>query len=236
MVKTKCIHDKNNSYCKECKILGIGGKKICDHGRIRYECKDCGGSQRCEHGRIRSKCKDCDGSQRCEHGRIRSTCKDCGGSQMCEHGRIRSTCKDCGGGGRCEHDKRRSTCKDCGGGSRCEHKRRRDKCKDCDFFGYLAQVCRSRVYSALKNDKDLHTTEYLDCSVEVLRSHIENQFKDGMTWDNYGEWHIDHIVPIKYRKENKEPCLEEIIKRLHYKNLQPLWASDNISKGNRFIG
>ena len=54
-----------------------------------------------------------------------------------------------------------------------------------------------------------------------------------MNWDNYGnEWHIDHIVPVKYSK----PSLEDIIDRLHYRNTQPLWASENISKGNRYIG
>lgn len=54
-----------------------------------------------------------------------------------------------------------------------------------------------------------------------------------MTWENYGKiWHIDHIVPINY----KNPTLDEVIKRLHYLNTQPLWASENISKGNRYIG
>ena len=49
-----------------------------------------------------------------------------------------------------------------------------------------------------------------------------------MTWDNYGEWHIDHITPLKYNN----PSLEEVIERLHYTNTQPLWAEDNLSKGN----
>jgi hypothetical protein len=49
-----------------------------------------------------------------------------------------------------------------------------------------------------------------------------------MTWDNYGEWHIDHITPLKYNN----PSLEEVIERLHYTNTQPLWAEENLSKGN----
>lgn len=61
--------------------------------------------------------------------------------------------------------------------------------------------------------------------------HIEEQFKEGMSWENHGKWHIDHVVPIKYNN----PTLEEQIERLHYLNLQPLWAEDNKSKGNRFI-
>jgi hypothetical protein len=57
-----------------------------------------------------------------------------------------------------------------------------------------------------------------------------------MSWENYGKWHIDHIKPIKYRENGELPSLEEVIKRLHYTNLQPLWAEENIAKGNKFIG
>jgi IS30 family transposase len=65
-----------------------------------------------------------------------------------------------------------------------------------------------------------------------LRIHIEKQFKEGMSWDNYGEWEIDHIVPLKYQN----PTLEQLVERFHYTNLQPLWATENRSKSNKFIG
>lgn len=52
-----------------------------------------------------------------------------------------------------------------------------------------------------------------------------------MNWENYGEWHLDHIIPISYAK-----TIEDIYKLNHYTNLQPLWASENLSKGNRYIG
>ena len=52
-----------------------------------------------------------------------------------------------------------------------------------------------------------------------------------MNWVNYGEWHIDHIIPISYAKSELE-----IYELNHYSNLQPLWSKDNLSKGNRFIG
>ena len=52
-----------------------------------------------------------------------------------------------------------------------------------------------------------------------------------MNWKNYGEWHLDHIIPISYAKKE-----EEIYELNHYTNFQPLWAKDNLSKGNRFIG
>jgi hypothetical protein len=225
--KNKCEHKKQRSQCKDCE-----GGSICKHKRIRSRCKDCGGSSICEHKRQRSRCKDCGGSSICEHKRQRSQCKDCGGSSICEHKRQRSRCKDCGGSQICEHKRLRSSCKDCGGSSICEHKRRRSNCKDCDFQGYLGQVVRSRIYSALKQDKKLSSKEYLGCNMNDFKIHIEKQFKPGMTWDNYGEWHIDHIIPLKYKK----PTLEQTYERLHFLNTQPLWASDNISKGNRYIG
>lgn len=51
-----------------------------------------------------------------------------------------------------------------------------------------------------------------------------------MTWENHGEWHIDHIVPLDLG--NNE---EEILQLNYYKNLQPLWAKENISKGNKIM-
>ena len=53
-----------------------------------------------------------------------------------------------------------------------------------------------------------------------------------MNWQNHGKlWHIDHKIPLKYNN----PTLEEVIQRLHYTNTQPLYATENIAKGNRFI-
>ena len=64
-----------------------------------------------------------------------------------------------------------------------------------------------------------------------LRAHIQSRFSEGMSWDNYGEWHIDHIKPIKAFIDEgvTDPA---IINSLD--NLQPLWASDNISKGAKY--
>ena len=72
-------------------------------------------------------------------------------------------------------------------------------------------------------------SKLLGCSYEQFSSHIESQFNEGMTWDNYGEWHIDHIRPMASFN-----LLEggEQLKCCHYTNLQPLWAKDNIAKGD----
>jgi len=96
----------------------------------------------------------------------------------------------------------------------------------------IVLIISNRVRKALKQDKKEGSLEYLGCDINEFKQHIQTQFKEGMTWDNHGEWHIDHITPIKYGN----PTLEEVIERLHYTNTQPLWASDNMTKGNRFIG
>jgi hypothetical protein len=70
----------------------------------------------------------------------------------------------------------------------------------------------------------------IGCKPNFLREHLEKQFKDGMSWENYGSWHIDHIIPLSSAKN-----IEEISKLCHYTNLQPLWASENLSKGNKII-
>lgn len=137
------------------------------------------------------------------------------------------------GPGWCPHGIRKSTCKDCEGSDICTHKIRKHLCRECDLSGYLAHICRSRIYTALKQNKVKGTTEYLGCTFGELRSYIESKFKEGMSWDNYGsEWHIDHIVPIKFENPTNTAIIEA---RLHYTNLQPLWALENYSKGNRYI-
>ena len=77
----------------------------------------------------------------------------------------------------------------------------------------------------------MSSTEYLGCNIETLKQHIEQQFTEGMSWENYGEWHIAHKIPLKYNKSS----LEEAAQRLHYTNTQPMWASKNMSKGRRYI-
>jgi len=58
-----------------------------------------------------------------------------------------------------------------------------------------------------------------------------SKFLPGMTWNNHGEWEIDHILPLMYNN----PTTGDIIQRLHWTNTQPMWKQDNIEKGNRYI-
>ena len=185
---------------------------------------------KCEHKRIRSTCKECGGSQICQHDKVRSQCKECGGSQICQHNRERSRCKECGGSQICQHDKRRLHCKECGGSGICQHNRIRSTCKICDPTGHLTVILRSRVYKALKsynNKKEQKTLEYLGCTLGELKTYLETKFEEGMTWENQGEWHIDHIKPCaSFNLDNEE----EIAQCFHFSNLQPLWGEDNLIK------
>lgn len=70
----------------------------------------------------------------------------------------------------------------------------------------------------------------LGCTLMELMDHLESKFQDGMNWENYGEWHIDHIKPLSIFDLINE---EDFKIAVHYKNLQPLWAIDNLKKSNK---
>jgi len=106
--------------------------------------------------------------------------------------------------------------------------RERDRYKnDLDFR--IKKCLRSRLYQVVKF-KFSSVVKLVGCSLDELKSHLEKQFTNGMSWDNYGEWHIDHVRPCcsfdLADPEQQERCF-------HYTNLQPLWAKDNLAKGGR---
>jgi hypothetical protein len=109
--------------------------------------------------------------------------------------------------------------------------RYRKKRKKFDKAFHLLLSCRNHIYHYLKNNKKYSTIQYLGCSSEELKNYLESKFLPGMTWDNYGlhGWHIDHIKPLsKFDLLNEVECKEAF----NHTNLQPLWAKDNIAKGN----
>jgi hypothetical protein len=114
-------------------------------------------------------------------------------------------------------DKHRDNC------SKAEAERNKDP-----IYNMKCRLRRRIIHVFERNGwkKDMRTLEYIGCSPKELKEHLENQFKEGMNWDNRGEWHIDHIIPLSSAKTK-----EELIKLNHYSNLQPLWAKENLCKG-----
>ena len=97
----------------------------------------------------------------------------------------------------------------------------------------LANTARTRIVSFLKThniNKKRSTAQIVGCSPEFLKKYLENKFTSGMTWQNHGRygWHIDHIVPLASAKTT-----EEMKKLMHYTNLQPLWAIENLKKKDK---
>ena len=88
-----------------------------------------------------------------------------------------------------------------------------------------------------KTNKNNSTLEYLGISFENFRKYLESQWfinsktKEMMTWANYGKgWHVDHIIPCSSYDLRE---IEAQKKCFHYTNLRPLWAEDNLKKGNK---
>jgi hypothetical protein len=81
----------------------------------------------------------------------------------------------------------------------------------------------------IKRDKGLFSR--LDYSLESLIAHLESKFTDGMSWENYGKWHVDHIKPCALFDMTKP---EDFQQCWSLSNLQPLWALDNYKKGVKY--
>jgi hypothetical protein len=91
---------------------------------------------------------------------------------------------------------------------------------------------RYELNTLLKGKKTKRTTDYIGCTIDDLKLHIEKQFNKEMSWDNYGTyWQIDHIIPcsawdLSLEEENKY-CW-------NFRNLQPLESIKNMSKGDKY--
>ena len=94
---------------------------------------------------------------------------------------------------------------------------------------------RTAIYQVLKENqiqKNGHYFEILKYSPENLIERLESKFKDGMTWDNYGEWHVDHIKPISLFQIT-EIGDDEFMSCWSLNSLQPMWGIENIRKSNK---
>lgn len=97
---------------------------------------------------------------------------------------------------------------------------------------------RTALWTCLKERnvaKYRSTFELLEYSLEELIIHLEKKFTEGMSWENYGEWHVDHKIPMsKFNFTTTEDIEFKLCWSLD--NLQPLWELENLSKGNRIKG
>jgi len=108
----------------------------------------------------------------------------------------------------------------------------REKKKN-DVMYRINHSVRSGIRLSLKGNKEnQHWENLVGYTLIELKKHLENLFTKGMSWINYGEWHVDHIIPISLW-EFKIPKDREFKQCWALANLQPLWASENFSKGNR---
>ena len=95
----------------------------------------------------------------------------------------------------------------------------------------LARLLRSRLYNALQGRfKAGSAVDSLGCTVPELRDHLEKQFQPGMTWENYGKWHIDHAKALVTFDLTDAG---QFAQACHYTNLRPLWATENIVLGGK---
>ena len=114
-------------------------------------------------------------------------------------------------------------------------KRYNDRYANDPLF-HATRVARCAVISGFRRAlngkvaKSKKTQQILGCTFPEFMKHIESLFQEGMSWDNHGEWHLDHIVPISTAKTE-----EDIFRLSHHSNFQPLWAEDNLKKSNKIV-
>ena len=95
----------------------------------------------------------------------------------------------------------------------------------------LRRALRNRLRKAIKTGARAGSAvQDLGCSILELRCYLENKFCSGMSWTNWGAWHIDHIIPLSSFDLTDR---EQFLRACHYTNLQPLWAVDNLKKHNK---
>lgn len=107
--------------------------------------------------------------------------------------------------------------------------------KNRDIEYKVANNLRCRLNMAIKNkSKAGSAVKNLGCSIEYFMKYIEQQFSEGMSWENWGRngWHLDHITPLSSFDLTD---IEQFKLACHYKNYRPLWAKDNLKKASKNI-
>jgi len=116
-----------------------------------------------------------------------------------------------------------------------EYIQKQERSKNDPLFKFTCRVrtlikCYINRVNIVKMRKKCKTVDILGCNFYEFKEYIEKQFVDGMSWDNYGAWHLDHIVPVSLGVNE-----DEVIELCHHTNYQPLWAAENLSKNNKIL-
>jgi len=114
------------------------------------------------------------------------------------------------------------------------NKQKRERLKTDPIFKLNKKISYGIRQSLNGNKKGIKWETLVGYTASDLKKHIEKQFKPDMSWENHGEWHIDHIIPISKFNFTK-PEHSDFKKCWALKNLQPLWALENIKKSNKLI-
>lgn len=103
--------------------------------------------------------------------------------------------------------------------------------RNTDIQFKLACSLRARIWQAIKNNsKSGSAVRDLGCTIPELKFYLEGKFQDGMIWDNWNPtgWHINHTIPLAFFDLTNR---DQFLQAVHYTNLQPMWAKDNLRKG-----
>ena len=96
----------------------------------------------------------------------------------------------------------------------------------------LKHFLRKTINRAFFQKKpNMRSMRLVGCTIDELIAYLEIRFQSGMSWNNHGKWHIDHIKPLSKFDLTKK---SEVMKACHFTNLQPLWAKDNMKKSDKF--
>ena len=204
-------------------------------GKITKCCVDCGSEFQtyASQGNNRIRCNDCKGNNRWGINGSHSIvpCAECGKSLHRVKCRVESVARSfcdakCAGAWQ---SKNKSAENHPGwrGGKKAKYAR-----VEADPQKRLRRRISNQIWQSLKQSKNGERWESLvGYTVEDLKNHLERQFQKGMSWENYGEWHIDHIVPVSaFCFQSPED--NEFKQCFALSNLRPLAGFENILKSN----
>jgi hypothetical protein len=101
----------------------------------------------------------------------------------------------------------------------------------------LKVSCRRRFNDFVNSRGKISFSKYVDLDYEKLKNHLERLFKPGMSWENRGKWHIDHIRPLssfKYFNDDGSINTKDVVNSWRIENMQPLWDIENLTKGSTY--